>query len=193
VNADCVGDHSTFCGASGACMVNSQCWHSTDGTPAASLLWQVDPKEPSDPVGGPYEPAYHKYSEPGNTPDDVCKALTLCGFSDWKVPTISELRTLIRDCPASVTGGVCGVTDTCLGTTCDLECPACALQMGSGTDGCYWPSGIRGPCSMYWSSSAYFDTDRQKYRYRQAGFANGTLGPSDPDDGGYVRCVRHSP
>jgi Protein of unknown function (DUF1566) len=192
-NTDCVSDHSTFCGANGACMVNSQCWRSTDGATAASLLWQVDPKEPNDPVGGPYDPAYHRYSDAGNTPEDVCEALTLCGFSDWKVPTIGELRTLVRDCPNSVTGGTCGVTDACLGMSCDVGCDSCDNLAGSGVGGCYWPSGISGPCNMYWSSSVFFDTDRQKYRYRQVGFATGRIGTCDPSDGGFVRCVRHSP
>jgi hypothetical protein len=153
----------------------------------------VNPKEISDPDNGPYDPAYHRYSNPGSTPDDVCSALTLCGYSDWRVPTISELRSLVRGCPSIDTGGSCNVTDACLGTACDVGCTMCDNSAGPGSGGCYWPAGINGPCSMYWSSSVYFDTTRQSYRYRFIGFPNSNLWSCDPSDGGYVRCVRPTP
>ena len=181
--------NSSFCGKNGVCTVDAKCWHATDGS--STLLWQVNPKETSDPDNGPWSPQYHRYDNPGSTPDDVCAALALCGFSDWKVPTISELRSLDRGCPSNVTGGACGVTDTCLGTSCDVGCTICDNMGGPGSQGCYWPEGINGPCNMYWSSSVYFDSVRQSYRYRQVGFADGSIGSCDASDGGYVRCVRH--
>ena len=187
-NADCVSDSSSFCGKNGACSIDSKCWHVTDGS--STLLWQVNPKEPSDPDNS-YSPQYHNYSSPGSTPDDVCKALDLCGFTDWKVPTISELRALVRGCPSIVTGGTCSVIDTCLGTACNSGCTMCDNNAGPGS-GCYWPDGMNGPCSMYWSSSVYFDSDRQSYRYRYIDFTNGNLWSCDPSDSGYVRCVHHS-
>jgi hypothetical protein len=189
-NADCVGGNSAFCGKTGACTVDSKCWHVTDGS--STLLWQVNPKETADPANGPYDPQYHRYSDPGSTPSDVCSTLTLCGFSDWTVPTISELRSLVRGCPSTVTGGTCGVTDICLGTDCDGGCSICDNSAGPGSDGCYWPEGVGGPCFVYWSSSVYFDSSRQSYRYRFANFSNGSIASCDPSDGNYVRCVRHS-
>jgi Protein of unknown function (DUF1566) len=189
-NADCVSGNSIFCGKNGVCTVDSKCWHLTDGS--STLLWQVNPKEPTDPDNGPYSPAYHVYSNPGSTPADVCSALTLCGFNDWIVPTISELRSLVRGCPNAVTGGACGVTDACLATSCDANCSLCDNSGGPGSQGCYLPEGINGPCSLYWSSSVYFDSDRQSYRYRFIDFTDSNIGSCDPSDGNYVRCVRHS-
>jgi hypothetical protein len=154
------------------------------------VLWQVNPQEPSD-TGNSYSPKYHTYSNPGSTPADVCSALNICGFNDWTVPTISELRSLVRGCPSIATGGTCAVTDTCLDTSCDVGCTLCDNSAGPGSSGCYWPEGINGPCSLYWSSSVYLDSARQSYRYRYIDFTNGNLWSCDPSDANYVRCVHH--
>jgi hypothetical protein len=172
--------------------VDGKCWHATDSS--TPPLWQVNPKEIADPDLGPYNPQYHR-NDTGTTPADVCAALTLCGFDDWVVPTIDELRALIRGCPSTVTGGTCGVTNACLGTACDGACLGCDRLLGPGVDGCYWPAGLNGPCAGYWTSSVYFDPnpDYNSYRYRAAGFSSGGIGSCDPSDGNYVRCVRRWP
>ena len=94
---------------------------------------------------------------------EYCKSLDYAGYDDWKLPSISELRTLIRGCPATQTGGNCNVTDDCTDKyECyGFECWGCNWDEGPANGGCYWPDQIRGdeageisPCYYsYWSST----------------------------------------
>ena len=86
-----------------------------------------------------------------------CAALDLGGYGpgSWHLPTISELRSLVRGCPATETGGPCGVIDACLGPTCENDsCLGCASLGGPGAVGEYWPSALRGTAHLCWSSSS---------------------------------------
>jgi len=89
---------------------------------------------------------------------EYCEKLSFDGHGDWRLPTISELRSLIRGCDATETGGSCGVTDNCLYSYCqDSSCYECSFGEGPA-GGCYWPSQLNGDCDWYyWSSSAVAD------------------------------------
>ncbi len=82
-----------------------------------------------------------------STAEGYCNALDLDGHDDWRLPSISELRTIVRGCPQVETGGACGITDQCLSmSACETpECNACG-----NAD---FPTGMALTADYYWSSS----------------------------------------
>jgi hypothetical protein len=139
--------------------------------PSSGLTWQVTP------------------SSEYLTWDDAksyCENLSLAG-GGWHLPTISELRTLIRGCDRTETGGSCGVTDSCLDSTCqDESCYPCNDGEGPN-NGCYGPSELPGECDFWWSSSLVADVG---YTAWGVGTDAGGLGSHWVDDYDNARCVR---
>ena len=43
-----------------------------------------------------------------------CRNLKELEHSDWRLPTVNELRTLIQNCPGAEAGGFCNMTEECL-------------------------------------------------------------------------------
>ena len=86
VSQECLHDEATVVAA-----YATDFW--TDRT--TGLTWQREPLG----SGGSWDGA-----------TNICGLLGLPG-GGWRLPTISELRTLIRWCPDSMTGGACKVTD----------------------------------------------------------------------------------
>jgi len=115
-----------------------------------------------------------------------CENLVEDGYSDWRLPTISELRTLIKNCPATETGGECGVTDSCLSLR-NCRNDACSGCSGS-SDGKY---SKLGDTECFWSFSEESDHAGFAWYVR---FSNGYV--SNDSDGNdkhyevYVRCVK---
>jgi len=82
-----------------------------------------------------------------NTADQYCKNLKEGGASDWRLPTISELRTLVMNCESTEFGGACGVTDDCLSlNSCkNKSCRGCGRKIRHnkfGDKGFFWSSSI---------------------------------------------------
>jgi hypothetical protein len=139
--------------------------------PASGLTWQTRPAE-SDLE---WEAAIGD-----------CQASTVDG-GDWRLPTVSELRTLIRGCPETEPGGACGVTDSCL----ELECcnDACSACDPSNypDKGCFAPEELPYECETYWSSSEF--TDIAEFAWIVI-FGSGIVTGTDKESKAPVRCVR---
>ena len=125
-----------------------------------------------------------------------CEDLVLGGFTDWRVPTISELRTLIIGCPNTAPDGVCPVDDACAGTEeCreklkEKDC-ACKAHKGPGEKGSYWKKGVwkynGGKYDLFWSRSLISGPYEEAWGVL---FSEGIVTTVDVSGRYYVRCVR---
>jgi hypothetical protein len=82
-----------------------------------------------------------------------CDSVKAGGHDDWRLPTVDEIRSLIRDCPGTVSGGACTVTDACAGGDCFGDaCFGCEFIKGRAR-GCYWPDALGKECDWVWSGT----------------------------------------
>ena len=114
---------------------------------------------------------------------DYCDNLTECGYSDWHLPTINELRTLIQNCSETETGGACGVTDSCLESDCytSSDCAPNNYVIMNG----YFSK--LGDAKILWSSSNYLNSSAWIADFRSGGIFSSSKSSFDSK---YVRCVR---
>ena len=132
-----------------------------------------------------------RFSKAGTwaTAVSYCGDLKEDGHDDWRLPTIDELRTLIKNCPQTERGGSCKVSErnTCLSDNCfsnDCYCD------GSDEEGHYSRLGD-GDIVWLWSSSS---NSADPGRFWYVNFARGMVGSlvkegyEGNDDS--VRCVR---
>ena len=165
----CGGSCGT-CGSGKACQ-NGQCVVTTWTDPTSDLTWQVTP------TGGGMDWSEAKAH---------CAELSLDG-GGWHLPTIGELRTLIRGCSSTVTGGACDVTDSCRSLSCWNigDCGGCSGG-GGPADGCYWPDEMQ-TCSYDWSSSPGEDVEDGAWSVY---FGGGNIMNNPVNAAMYAHCVR---
>jgi hypothetical protein len=174
-DADADADADTDAGADGNADADGDAGAGTWFDTTSGLLWE----SPRDTTNRNWDDAVA-----------YCDGLALGGHDDWRLPTISELRSLIRGCPATVTGGPCGVTDTCLGNPCWMSCGDCTMWGGPGDGGAYWPPGLRGAAGWCWSSSSKADSTSLMW---YVDFSSGNVSISAKASTNDVLCVHPGP
>ena len=157
----------------------------------------------------PQKDAYDN-SDGGVTPADAqryCSGISLEGYSDWRVPTVDELRTLIRGDAGTVTGGSCPMHDN--STSKDMLNPACLniTEFGGPSvetgEGCYWIPELEGTCNkpdpgdkghaLEYMSSTQCPDEPTKGWYGTVLFDNGGVCWNEINTLADVRCVRDAP
>ncbi len=141
---------------------------------ATGLIWQQDPVN----EWILWDEAQH-----------YCDNLILGDHDNWRLPTISELRSLIRGCDETVTGGACNVTDECTEKSCRNDsCKACQLDHGPNNQ-CYLIDELSSECGVYWSDTSVSDETIYVWLVDfEAGQIYGSYNVQMDEH--YVRCVR---
>lgn len=134
------------CASGGSCNVcdenadacsNTETWYDAAG----NLTWEITPSATATLA---WQDAV-----------DHCNGLARCGHGDWRLPTVSELRKLIRDCDATGTfiSNCCLIIDGFkLESGRNALCDGCTFNAGADS-GCYRPSEIEGSCAYHWSAT----------------------------------------
>ncbi|MCP4602267.1 MAG: DUF1566 domain-containing protein [Proteobacteria bacterium] len=143
-------------------------WRDTD----RNLCWQ-----------NPHDELFYYWDDA----DGYCDTLVLDGYDDWKMPNTDDLRSLIRGCPNTQTGGDCLVVDGSDDSDMDEACNGCEPLSGPGDNGCYWSKELKGACDVqFWSSSLPPDSGVSKWHISfKDGAIENSYGVTK-----YVRCVR---
>lgn len=91
-----------------------------------------------------------------------CKDLRIGKMNDWRLPTITELRSIVKGCPATVVKGKCTVQDTCYMPECRKdECKGCEEGGGTGEESLYWQPKIW-EHTKGWSKGVYWSATERK-------------------------------
>lgn len=131
---------------------------------------------------------------------NYCDTLALAGYTDWRLPTIAELRSIVDGNAATETGGACEVrAGTGTGTNSNPVCHGGVPFAGPGSGGCYWKQGLAGNCDNpdpaaeghpleTWASDRAVDDPEQWVAY--VAFETGAAGFNHSCSVADVRCVR---
>ena len=115
--------------------------------------------------------------------EQYCENLTEGGFTDWRLPTISELKTTIQNCQSG--GSACRVSDSCLSyDSCWSRSCSCDGQSNNG--GYYSKLGDTDGIDL-WSSSTRSDYTDNAW---EVDFLYGYVFDVNKYVNHSVRCVR---
>ena len=134
----------------------------------------------------------------------ACSTSNRAGFTDWQLPDISQLRSIVSGCDKvgtgidTVTGDdseTCGVTSVCTDSTCSNDnCDGCTNSAGSGPQGLYLAADVwdyTGDANgRFWSSSEVPDKADSYWFIR---FSNASVAYNWDGNEYNVICVREIP
>ena len=118
-----------------------------------------------------------------------CTTAEIDGFTDWTLPDISKLKTIVSGCAAIQT---CEITDTCTDSTCsNADCNGCTNSSGAGPLGLYLAPDIwtyTGDANgRFWTSTQTPDKADSYWFIR---FSNASVAYNFDGTEYFVRCVR---
>lgn len=116
------------------------------------------------------------------TASAYCAALSDDESKPWRLPQVTELRTLVS-CPGTAPGGACTIGESSSSDEFDASCQGC-----STTTGCAWDPALGACGQFYWSSSV--PADYPDHGAWMVDMLNGGLNWEDPSTSFNVICVR---
>jgi len=114
-----------------------------------------------------------------NNAEYYCENLFDLGLSNWRLPTVSELRTLIINCKKNESNGKCEINDDCIEWNCNNNCDGCQER----SSGVY---SVLGDTESLWSSSVISDFNSN---YWLIDFKKGKIHYDNEFSAHFVRCV----
>jgi hypothetical protein len=121
---------------------------------------------------------------------DFCANFSVVGLSDWRLPTIDEVRALAGGCANTAPGGSCPLDDSsCLSSDCGLgsACTSCQWGNGPNLPGNYYCRPDAMLCSLAHTTSSCTDCPTPgDWRY---GPGNGNFFSASVDDKLFPVCV----
>ena len=112
-----------------------------------------------------------------NDATNYCKNLNDGGHSDWRLPNIDELRTLIQNHPNTQTGGSCPISEKLGKLAWSDRTSDCDGRNSSNLRNTNW----------FWSSSVTSGDSNGRW---VVGFGSGSVGRNHVNGNSGVRCVR---
>ena len=112
-----------------------------------------------------------------------CENLTEGGFTDWRLPTISELKTTIQNCQSG--GSSCRVSDSCISLNCRSE--SCRCNDKKNNRGYYSKLGDHDGVWLWSSTTGDFGDKEHAWSVR---FVDAYVEIKYKYFDFYVRCVR---
>ena len=115
-----------------------------------------------------------------------CDNLDMIGYTDWRLPTIDELRTLVRSCSNTQTDGACAISDPNALAYGNYVANNCQCEPVENNEGLYSIFGDNDTVTL-WSSSEY--TSVADFAW-YLDFANAGVSSHSMSGSYNVRCAR---